>query len=185
MAARKKVNTRKKTSRRKGGARKGSTQTRRVPPAGSERPEGAGHSSVFTPQRARKLCDALRESPNIAAACRRVGISRKTYYNWMKDNEDFAKDVHEAMMHSVDRVEAQTIALAAGDLKRDIYGNVKGVTQKVGEEALIDFRAQAFILSHWKRDRYRREDAGTGDGQGGVLKVNGTQTEADWEEAYA
>jgi hypothetical protein len=37
-----------------------------------------------------KVLEHLRESGNVSFACKRAGLSRETYYRWIKDNEDFA-----------------------------------------------------------------------------------------------
>lgn len=44
-----------------------------------------------------KFLKRLKESPTIKAACRATGIDRKTYYNWIKKNEKFAKQCEEAL----------------------------------------------------------------------------------------
>ena len=37
-----------------------------------------------------KVLEHLRESGNVSFACKRAGLSRETYYRWVKEDEDFA-----------------------------------------------------------------------------------------------
>jgi len=41
----------------------------------------------------------------ISTTCKRIGIDRKTYYNWMKDDEDFVKKVEKVKEQQVSMVE--------------------------------------------------------------------------------
>ena len=49
----------------------------------------------------------LRKAGNITNACRAVGISRITYYNWRKADKDFAMAVWEVGQALVDNVESK------------------------------------------------------------------------------
>jgi len=44
-----------------------------------------------------RLLQILAEAPLIGPACKKVGISRATFYRWMKDNLDFRIEVEKAM----------------------------------------------------------------------------------------
>lgn len=37
-----------------------------------------------------KVLEHLQESGNVSFACKRAGLSRETYYRWVKEDEDFA-----------------------------------------------------------------------------------------------
>jgi len=41
----------------------------------------------------------------ISTTCQKIGIDRKTYYNWMKDDEEFVKKVERAKERQVNMVE--------------------------------------------------------------------------------
>ncbi|KKQ77842.1 MAG: hypothetical protein A3A96_01975 [Candidatus Zambryskibacteria bacterium RIFCSPLOWO2_01_FULL_39_39] len=43
------------------------------------------------------LLHHLTKSPTIEMACTMAGIDRKTYYNWVKKNKEFAKKAEEAI----------------------------------------------------------------------------------------
>lgn len=44
-----------------------------------------------------KLLEALTESGNVSFACKRVGVSRDTYYRWRKEDEEFLLKVELAI----------------------------------------------------------------------------------------
>lgn len=44
-----------------------------------------------------KLLEALAESGNVSFACKRVGVSRDTYYRWRKEDEEFLVKVELAI----------------------------------------------------------------------------------------
>ena len=44
-----------------------------------------------------ELLEELKTNPIISSACYRVGINPATYYRWLKDDSDFAKESKEAM----------------------------------------------------------------------------------------
>ena len=44
-----------------------------------------------------QLIQILTETPTITYACKKVGISRATYYRWIKDNPGFKKKVNRAL----------------------------------------------------------------------------------------
>ena len=44
-----------------------------------------------------KLLEALAESGNVSFACKRVGVSRDTYYRWRKEDEEFLLKVEVAI----------------------------------------------------------------------------------------
>jgi len=54
--------------------------------------------------------DALGNSlGNITLACRAVGISRRTYYNWCKEDKEFEKDCEEVEEKNLDFAESQLL----------------------------------------------------------------------------
>ena len=44
-----------------------------------------------------KVLENLRESGNVSFACKKAGLSRETYYRWVKEDEDFALKADQAM----------------------------------------------------------------------------------------
>ena len=45
----------------------------------------------------KKIIKELREVPIVKIACERVGISRNTYYRWMKTDSSFRNNANEAL----------------------------------------------------------------------------------------
>lgn len=61
------------------------------------------------------LLEALREMPIIQVACKKVGISRATYYRWRNEDKDFFRQTEEALAQGIefinDMSESQLITL--------------------------------------------------------------------------
>ena len=49
-----------------------------------------------------------RLSGNISASCKAVDVPRRTYYNWMKD-EEFRQDIESAYEQTIDWVESKLL----------------------------------------------------------------------------
>lgn len=60
------------------------------------------------------LLEEVKKTPIVNAACKRCGIGRATYYRWLKQDEEFATAIEEAMNVSRqlvnDMAEAQLIS---------------------------------------------------------------------------
>lgn len=56
----------------------------------------------------KRFIDVLKKSRGIiTSACESVDMSRQTYYNWLKDDEEFAEAVHEVQESAIDFVESK------------------------------------------------------------------------------
>lgn len=59
--------------------------------------------------------EALKETPIIAAACKRAGIGRASYYRWRRDDKQFLRCVEDAIAQGFELIndlsEGQIIAL--------------------------------------------------------------------------
>lgn len=67
------------------------------------------------------IVETLRDTGNIEAACRKVGISRNTYYVWTRSDDRFRKESEEALVVGTetvcDTLESRLVARAnSGDL---------------------------------------------------------------------
>jgi hypothetical protein len=51
-----------------------------------------------------KVLEALAEMPIVEAACKKAGVSRASYYRWLKEDDNFQKEVGDAMQKGDDRV---------------------------------------------------------------------------------
>ena len=53
----------------------------------------------------------VKKGTNISATCQALGISRMTFYRWMKDHEEVAQAIDDAREQLVDNVETKLISL--------------------------------------------------------------------------
>ena len=61
-----------------------------------------------TEQHKKAVIEALEKSLGIVTtACKSVGIGRTQYYNWLKTDEDFAKEVEDIQNIALDFAESQ------------------------------------------------------------------------------
>lgn len=61
-----------------------------------------------TEQHKKAVIEALEKSLGVVTtACRTVGIGRTQFYNWLKDDEDFAKEVNDIQNIALDYVESK------------------------------------------------------------------------------
>ncbi len=69
----------------------------------------------MTPKKRKQLQDVFAEAllnsaGNISHACKKVGISRNTYYEWRKDDKDFDKVCEEQQEAIIDLVETKLMS---------------------------------------------------------------------------
>ena len=61
------------------------------------------------------LLNVFKEMPIVEVAVKRIGITKDTYYRWLKEDEEFGKQAKEAMARGIefinDMSESQIIAL--------------------------------------------------------------------------
>tara|TARA_R110000737_G_scaffold57476_1_gene82822 strand:- start:79 stop:444 length:366 start_codon:yes stop_codon:yes gene_type:complete len=61
-----------------------------------------------TLQHKKAIIEALEQSLGVVTtACKKVGISRRTFYDWMSKDEDFKTDVEDIQNIALDFVESQ------------------------------------------------------------------------------
>lgn len=61
-----------------------------------------------TEQHKKAIIEALEKSLGVVTtACKKVGIGRTQYYNWLKDDEAFAKEVDDIQDIALDFAESQ------------------------------------------------------------------------------
>jgi len=60
----------------------------------------------------KKLLEALEKSKGIITdACKRAKVPRRTYYNWLNDDDDFKKEVEDIQNQALDFVEGKLFSL--------------------------------------------------------------------------
>lgn len=99
---------------------------------------------ISTKTRKSKLLEALTASlGNISEATQALGINRRTYYDWIKDDPDFAQQVDHLAEAQIDFVESQLFSrVRDGDTTAIIFylktkGKKRGYSEKLEIEAKI------------------------------------------------
>lgn len=62
------------------------------------------------------ISEYIQKLGHITHACAAVGISRKTYYDWLKDNKRFEEEFTAAIEHHNDAIQSRILSLA---MKKD------------------------------------------------------------------
>ena len=81
---------------------------------------------------------------NISKTCKKIGISRCTYYNWIETDPEFANDVEDAREELIDDVEDKLIALInKGDVPSTIFflktkGKKRGYVEKTETDTHVE-----------------------------------------------
>ena len=100
--------------------------------------------TIRTPEKESILTEALQQKPSISAACRKARIGRPAYYDWLKDDPDFAARMKAAKDVGLDSLEdalidrgLKTDTTAAIFMlkshRREIYGD-KVVNEHTGKD---------------------------------------------------
>jgi len=119
-------------------------------------------ANKLTPELQAEMVALLEEGNYVATACAKVGISRETYYAWLRDAK--ALDASEAVKSFAAAV---TEASATGEAE---------LVKIIRASALEDWRAAAFLIErrHPKRWNERKETKLSGS-----VGVNGEATPAE------
>lgn len=59
-------------------------------------------------KKSKEFLEQLRKIPIVLVACEKCGLSRNTIYRWRKEDEDFAKEMDEALQEGADLVNDMT-----------------------------------------------------------------------------
>ncbi|MDO4691884.1 MAG: phBC6A51 family helix-turn-helix protein [Porphyromonadaceae bacterium] len=99
---------------------------------------------LSTKTRKRRFLDALSASlGNISEAAKSVGINRRTYYDWIKDDQEFSQSVDSISESQIDYVESKLLErINDGDTTATIYylktkGRNRGWSEKIEIDAKI------------------------------------------------
>lgn len=113
-----------------------------------------------TAMRKNAIIEALKKSlGNVSFACNTVGINRDTYYEWLRNDPDFAQTVKsDVFEHNIDFVESKLMEKINGKeyieetKEYDKKGNVKTVKQSK-KTVLPDTEAIKFFLKTRGKER--------------------------------
>lgn len=126
--------------------------------------KGGGKGRTIRTVKARAaFIAAIRETCNIAEACRRAGIGRSSVYEWRDDDESFAAEWDEAVDDAIDSLEAEA-------WRRGVQGVDMPVTHK-GEitdwyRGYSDRMLEVLLKGH-RPEKYRERFSGEISGPGG------------------
>ena len=104
-----------------------------------------------TEQHKKAIIEALEKSLGVVTtACKKVGIGRTQYYNWLKDDEEFAKEVDDIQNIALDFAESQLHKqIGDGNTSATIFylktkGKKRGYIERV--EQSVSFEEQPLFL---------------------------------------
>ena len=91
------------------------------------------NQTIRTPEKEKAILDALELHPSKSRACRSARIGRNAFYEWCKDDPEFAAKIEAAREKGID-------ALEDALFKDAIEGH--------------NTTAAIFMLKSWRRERY-------------------------------
>lgn len=103
--------------------------------------------TVRTPERGERLLKKLAQGYSVSAACRAERIARNVYYEWRKDEPDFATRADGAIEEGTDALE---------DVAR------RRATASTGSDTLL-----IFLLKARRPEKYREKQTIEHTGEGG------------------
>lgn len=138
----------------------------------------AKYNQKLTPELSKKFCEILMKGHSINAACGKVGIVRKTFYNWYNKGKEaksgkfkqFVCDVDNAQDIAAHRLESIVIESAADNPKDakwlltkkfpDIYGDRQYNETKI--DATVESDVTVNLLDRVKEKRQELNDLTNG-----------------------
>ena len=128
------------------------------------------YNAKLTPELSKKFCEILMNGHSINAACGKVGIVRKTFYNWYNKGKtaksgkykQFTCDVDNAQDIAVHRLESIVIESAADNPKDAKWLLTKKFPDMYGDrtynETKIDANVKTELLAKLERPLPELED---------------------------
>ena len=101
------------------------------------------------------LLEALKQSLGVVAqACQTVDISRQTYYKWLKQDEEFAREVSDISEHAIDFVESQLFKQIQKESTSAtiFYLKTKGKHRGYVETQEVSFAKKSDVPTWWTQD---------------------------------
>jgi hypothetical protein len=104
-----------------------------------------------TPSKRKKFLDALAQGTSVSGAAMQARISRKSCYDWRRDDPVFAKDWDEAIEAGTDALEDEMIRRAKTGILRAIYQGGR----RVGVERIYSDSMAMFLVQARRPEKYR------------------------------
>lgn len=112
-----------------------------------------------THQKQQVFLERYAEDGTITHAATAAGITRRTHYNWLESDEDYAEAFHAAEDAVGDMLEQEAIRRASQGVERAVYhrGEVVGTERHYSDTLLI------FLLKGHKPEKYKERAHVTGE----------------------
>ena len=111
----------------------------------------AAHAAARRPRRKRAFLHVLADTVNVARACRKAGIPRRTVYHWRDADPDFAREWDDALEDGIDLLEAELHRRAFEGVEKPVWH--KG--EQVGTTRCYSDALAMFLLKAHRPERYR------------------------------
>lgn len=115
--------------------------------------------------------DKYREALSVSAACREAGISRQTFYNYLKADPMFAQRIQDAKEDAIDKLQASAYQRATDGVvgqRRTFYDPKTGQVSSVQESIVFSDTLAAKFLEAHRGDTYRPKSS---------MELSGTVTQ--------
>ena len=113
-----------------------------------------------TEQHKKAIIEALEQSLGIAtSACKKVGVGRTTFYGWLNDDEEFAKQVKDIENIALDFAESQLHKqIKSGNSTSTIfYLKTKGKQRGYVEKQINENINKNFDLSNLSDEEFQEQ----------------------------
>lgn len=106
---------------------------------------------------------AYRENGNITLSAEQIGIARRTHYDWLASDPDYAAAFADAENHAIDRLEQEARRRAVEGTEKPVYqgGKRVGAVREYSDTLLI------FLLKGARPEKYRERISTELTGKGG------------------
>ena len=120
--------------------------------------EEVGSNEITQPNK-RAFLVALSETGNITGASKITGIARKTHYNWMQTDSDYAAAYKVALEQAAENLESEARRRAVQGTSKPVFykGEECGVVQEYSDTLLI------FLLKGAMPEKYAERYQGNVD----------------------
>lgn len=107
--------------------------------------------TTLTEEKKDKFITFLSANPNVAAAAKKIRVSRDTLYRHKKEDEAFAQAWDSAIEEGTDALEDEAVRRALEGTKKPVYqgGKLAGHVQEYSDTLLI------FLLKGRRPEKYR------------------------------
>jgi hypothetical protein len=127
-----------------------------------------GATAETTKRKKAALIKAYIKDPALTHICDKVGITRTTHYQWLKDDPAYAAEFERAKERAVESMEEEARRRAVAGVDEPVYyqGEVCGAIRKYSDTLLI------FMLKAARPKVYRERFEHSGP-DGGPIQVDG------------